>query len=37
MHREKLNIHGYNEKNYLFLWKTVVISEFYEQKYAEKV
>ena len=23
-------------KNYLFLWKTVVIFEFYEQKYLEK-
>ena len=33
-----LYIHGYNlKKKYLFLWKTVVIFEFYEQKYLEKV
>ena len=25
------------KKNYLFLWKTVMIFEFYEQKYLEKV
>ena len=37
LRREKLNIHGYNLINYWFIWKTVVIFEFYEQKYLVKV
>ena len=30
-------MHGFNLKIYIFLWETVMIFEFYEQKYVEKV